>query len=63
MKINRHITPSRESYENNYTVWSVRTPREWIDELDAVLEANRQSRRGFLGVNLNKQKQNTKEII
>ncbi len=62
MKKNKHKPPSRERYEKNNPVWSVRMPKEWIDELKAVLEANGQSRRDFLGGALKKQTLNAEEI-
>ena len=62
MEKNKHKTPSRERYEENNPVWSVRMPKEWIDELEAELEANGQSRRDFLGVALKKQTLNAEEI-
>ena len=62
MKKNKHKPPSRERYEKNNPVWSVRMPKEWIDELESELEANGQSRRDFLGVALKKQTLNAEEI-
>ena len=62
MKKNKHKTPSRERYEKNNPVWSVRMPKEWIDKLEAELEFNGQSRRDFLGVALKKQTFNDEEI-
>jgi len=59
---NKHKPPSRERYEKNNPVWSVRMPKEWIDELEAELEFNGQSRRDFLGVALKKQTFNDEEI-
>jgi len=52
MEKNKHKPPSRERYEKNNPVWSVRMPKEWIGKLEAELEANGQSRRDFLGVAL-----------
>ena len=62
MKKKKHIPPSRERYEENNPVWSVRMPKEWIDELESELEANGQSRRDFLGVALKRQTLNAEEI-
>ena len=62
MKKEKHKPPSRERYEKNNPVWSVRMPKEWIDDLEALLEANRQSRRDFLGAALKKQRLNAEEI-
>ena len=62
MKKNKHKPPSRERYEKNNPVWSVRMPKKWIDELDSELKANGQSRRDFLGVALKKQTLNAEEI-
>jgi len=62
MKKDKHKPPSRERYEKNNPVWSVRMPKEWIDELEAILEANGQSRRDFLGAALKKQTLNAEEI-
>jgi len=54
MKKEKHKTPSRERYEKNNPVWSVRIPKAWIDDLESILEANGQSRRDFLGAALEK---------
>ena len=62
MAKNKHKPQSRITYEENYPVWSVRMPKEWIDELELELEANGQSRRDFLGVALKKQTLNAEEI-
>ena len=62
MKKNKHKPPSRERYEKNNPVWSVRMPKEWIDELEAELKFNGQSRRDFLGIALEKQALNAEEI-
>ena len=62
MKKEKHKPPSRERYEKNNPVWSVRMPKEWINDLEALLEANGQSRRDFLGVALKKQRLNAEEI-
>ena len=62
MKKNKHKPPSRERYEKNNPVWSVRMPQEWIDELETELEANGQSRKDFLGVALKKQTLNAEYI-
>jgi len=62
MKKNKHKTPSRERYEKNNPVWSVRMPKEWIDELESELEANGQSRRDFLGIALKNQTLDAEEI-
>ena len=62
MAKNKHKPQSRITYEENYPVWSVRMPKEWIDELESELKANGQSRRDFLGVALKKQTLNAEEI-
>ena len=62
MEKNKHKPPSRIRYEKNNPVWSVRMPKDWIDELEAILEASGQSRRDFLGVALKKQTLNTEKI-
>ena len=62
MKKNKHKTPSRERYEKRNPVWSVRMPKEWIDELEAELEFSGQSRRDFLDVALKKQTFNDEKI-
>ena len=61
MKKEKHKTPSRKRYEKNNPVWSVRMPKEWIDEVEFILEANGQSRRDFLGASLEKQMLNYEE--
>lgn len=58
MEKNKHKPPSRKRYEKNYPVWSVRMPKEWINEVKVILESTEQSRRDFLGVALKKQKFN-----
>ena len=62
MKKNKDKPPSRETYEKNNPVWSVRMPKEWIEELETELESNGQSRRDFLGIALEKQELNAEEI-
>jgi flagellar biosynthesis/type III secretory pathway protein FliH len=62
MKRNKHKPPSRIRYEENNPVWSVRMPKEWIEELEAELEVNGQSRRDFLGIALEKQSLNAEKI-
>jgi hypothetical protein len=62
MKNNKHKTPSRERYEKRNPVWSVRMPKEWIDELEAELKSNGLSRRDFLGAALKKQSLNNEKI-
>jgi len=62
MKKKRHEPPSRERYNKRNPVWSVRMPKGWIDELEAELEFNGQSRRDFLGVALKKQMFNDEKI-
>ena len=62
MDKNKHKPPSRITYEENYPVWSVRMPKEWIDEMELLLENTEQSRRDFLGIALNKQKANYKRV-
>ena len=54
MKKEKHKTPSRKRYEKNNPVWSVRMPKDWINNLEALLEATGQSRRYFLGAALDK---------
>ena len=56
MKNKKHIPPSRERYEKKYPVWSVRMPKEWIEEVERYLRGTRQSRRDFMGISLEKQK-------
>lgn len=60
MEKNKHKPPSRKRYEKNYPVWSVRMSKEWIGEMELLLENTEQSRRDFLGVALKKQKVNYK---
>ena len=62
MKKIKHKPPSRVRYEKNNPVWSVRMPKEWIDELEIELKANGQSRKEFLGIALNKQRLNAEKI-
>ena len=62
MEKNKHKPPSRIRYEKNNPVWSVRMPKEWIDELESELKANGQSRKDFLGIALEKQALNAGEI-
>jgi len=62
MKEDKHKPPSRKTYEENNPVWSVRMPKEWIDELEAELKANGQIRRDFLDVALKKQTLNAEKI-
>jgi len=55
MKKNKHKTPSRERYEKNNPVWSVRMPKEWIKEVAFTLKDTGQSRREFMEIALEKQ--------
>jgi flagellar biosynthesis/type III secretory pathway protein FliH len=62
MKRKKHKPPSRERYEKNNPVWSVRMPKELIETLEAELKLNGQSKREFIGVALKKQMLNVEEI-
>ncbi len=54
--------PSRERYEEKNPCWTVRMPKEWIDEINAFLEDSDQSRRNFMAIALEKQKTDYSQV-
>jgi hypothetical protein len=56
MRKKKHKPKSRIEYEENNPVISVRMPKEWVDELDAFLNALGLSRGDFFRIAFEKQK-------
>lgn len=58
----KHKPPSRERYEENNPVWTVRMPLSWVNEYEKYVKCLGLSRKDFMGVSLEKIKLDYEQI-